>query len=202
MRPAIPLEIGVGHLEHVISIKILFMDNSSIRVPLLLIGIFFLTIFILGYLFLTNSETDEMPDEPIQEPIGIVDDQQQQQVVPISGVLTKTGSGWPTRDFLGDNDVKLVDEGALTYLIAEEKGPDGFIYQIFYFKDHSITISLLNEDLDFARSSAEIVLKKKLGLTDMEMCALAINVTTPRFVSNEYAGRLLGLSFCPNSVAF
>lgn len=176
------------------------MDNSSIRVPLLLIGIFFLTMFILGYLFLTTEDDPGTLIDGVPEPITTIDPDPQQQIVPIIGVLTKTGTVLSTRNFLDDTDVELLDEIAMTYKISEESGPGGIIYQIFYFQDDSITVSLLDEDLGFARSRAEVVLQNKLGLNKLEMCALIINVTTPRSVSGEYSGKNLGLSFCPDSV--
>jgi hypothetical protein len=79
------------------------------------------------------------------------------------------------------------------------------LFEIFFFGDYggSITVSLLDEDLRFARGRAEAVLQERLGVDGvLELCSYDIRVTTPLFVSEEYSGRNLGLSACPGSVQF
>lgn len=122
-----------------------------------------------------------------------------QGVTEIVGIMTKTGAQMQTRDFLADDDVVLFDEGAGTYLISEEQGVNNPLYQIFYFDGGGITISLQDEDLNFARARAETALQEKLGLSLLEMCSLQIRVTTPWSVSDKFSGRDLGLSFCPGA---
>jgi len=181
------------------------MDNSSSRTPLLLIGIFFLTVFIVAFLYFTAPELDEPtgpePAATTSTPAVIPN---QQQITPLSdeaAILTKSGSSINTRNFLKDKDVRLYDEGAKTYLLDESLGVDGPIFQIFYTSGGGITVSLLNPDLAFARNQAESALQKRLELPLLEMCALTIRVTTPMWNSEQMSGRDLGLSFCPGSVA-
>ncbi|MCA9359293.1 hypothetical protein KC926_03750 [Candidatus Kaiserbacteria bacterium] len=174
------------------------MDNSSIRTQLLLIGIFVLIVGILGFLFITAPEPVNIaPDGSVVNFDEIRNEQQ--EVTTIIGVLSKTGTQVKVRDFYGDEGVVLFDEKEKTYLIGEEKGANGPIYQIFYFAGGGVTVSLQNEKLNFARSRAEEDLQKKLGLSLLDMCSLSVRVTVPGFVSDDFSGRDLGLSFCPGS---
>lgn len=75
-------------------------------------------------------------------------------------------------------------------------------FQILYFPSESyFLVSLFVEPLGQTRREAEAALREKLGLSDADLCALHSDVTTSADVNEMYAGRNLGLSFCPGSVA-
>ncbi len=113
---------------------------------------------------------------------------------------TRTGQTVPVRDFKADSDVKTWYDQS-TYLIGNGKQNDSDAYQIFYFEnDQSVNISLLSEPLSSIRLIAEDQLTKRLGLSPAVLCTLNIHVGTPSFVSEQYSGSNLGLSFCPGNV--
>lgn len=173
------------------------MRNSSNLIPFLLIGIFFLTAVIIGYLFLTAEEPAPVEPSPTTSEFP---DGGEQEVVPVFGVQSRSGSIMQTRNFLEDEDVELVSESYDMYRIGSEQGAGGrLLYEIFYVKDGGITVSLLNEDLSFARGRAEEDLQETLDVSLLELCGMSIRVTTPLSYSEEYSGRDLGLSACPGS---
>lgn len=71
---------------------------------------------------------------------------------------------------------------------------------LFYPQNSGILISLLAEPLGAVRLAAEDALRAKLGLSDSQLCRLTVDVMTPGDVNFTYAGRNLGLSFCPGAV--
>ncbi len=179
------------------------MENSSIRTPLLLIGIFFLTVFIIGYLYYANSTVP-----PVVEPAPLsTDTEPQQEIVPVTTISTKTDTTFTTRDFLLDEDVELIDEKAQIYLIGSEEGVNGPLYQIFYFRTGgTVRVVLLDPNLSYVRARAETALQARLGLGLLELCAIKAAVMTPRSVSpdltgEDYSGIELGLPSCPGSIA-
>ncbi|HEX8591506.1 MAG TPA: hypothetical protein VF696_02025 [Candidatus Paceibacterota bacterium] len=79
-------------------------------------------------------------------------------------------------------------------------GSESDSYHILYYPEgHGFNITLLAEPLGETRRSAEAELRARLGLPDTSICKLAVTVNTVAFVSEIYAGRNLGLSFCTGS---
>lgn len=80
-------------------------------------------------------------------------------------------------------------------------GASDSTFQIVYFPEDSGFIVTLNaEPLGEARRAAEDALRARLGLSDTELCKLRADVGTTYSVNATYAGKNLGLSFCPGAV--
>ena len=74
-------------------------------------------------------------------------------------------------------------------------------YTIYYNQYSSVIfIHLYATPLGLMRQQAERKLKEILPLQDSEICEIDIAVTTNPFVDQEFSGRNLGLTFCPNAV--
>lgn len=63
-----------------------------------------------------------------------------------------------------------------------------------------LSVGLYEKPLAQSRLQAEEFLMNKFNLTAAEMCNLTYYVSTPYWVSDEYAGVDLKFSFCPGSV--
>lgn len=91
----------------------------------------------------------------------------------------------------------------ISYLAGEDAGGviAGTPYVIeFISSDYSFTIGLLQVPLGGTRKQAESDLMKQLGISAQEMCMLHYVVLVPFDISEQYAGRNLGFSFCPGAV--
>lgn len=74
-------------------------------------------------------------------------------------------------------------------------------FSIVYFEsENAFAITLLSLPLSSARSTAEENLLQQLGIAAQDACALAISVSVPYTIDDDYSGRELGLSFCPGAV--
>lgn len=74
-------------------------------------------------------------------------------------------------------------------------------FQIVYFpQDSGFIVTLNKEPLGEARRAAEDALRARLGLSNEDLCKLRADVGTTYSVSSAYAGKNLGLSFCPGAV--
>lgn len=122
---------------------------------------------------------------------------------PSAGKISITGQNnqiIEVRNFKDDVDVTNWYDPQV-FLIADGKNQDSDLFQIFYYDaDTSIGVSLLSQPLGDIRLVAEKQLKERLGLSENEICKMKINVSTPSFVSEQYSGQNLGLSFCPDAV--
>jgi len=121
-------------------------------------------------------------------------------VVPTEGTVLRDVSGnmVSVRDFISDHDVAVVDNGV--WLIDNENGVTGPLFQTFYFADGGIAITLLQEPLHTARQAAEAALVARTGLSEARLCDFDVRVGTPVSVSEVFSGRDLELSFCEGSV--
>lgn len=63
----------------------------------------------------------------------------------------------------------------------------------------SFIITLTEEPLGQARSDAEQFLLATLGLTQSQMCSLSYLIGVTKYVSEQYAGKNIGFSFCPGA---
>ncbi len=97
---------------------------------------------------------------------------------------------------------KTVDMGAgifsITTLENENPYPFGII---FNEKNGSFAIGLEKEPIAQSRLEAEAYLKSVLQISNDDLCTLNVFVGVPASVNQFYAGRNLGLSFCPGSVS-
>lgn len=82
-------------------------------------------------------------------------------------------------------------------LIAEDKG-----FSMIYSAEHnSYIVAITEAPLGANRQAAEKYLLTLLALDEASACQRNISVGVPAGVSPLYAGRELGLSFCPGAVA-
>jgi cytoskeletal protein RodZ len=84
-------------------------------------------------------------------------------------------------------------------------GSDTGNFQVLYFSaknggTEEFLISILSEPIGANRLAAEKELQQKTGLTNDQMCQLSdVEVYVDSGVNDSYAGRNLGLSFCPGA---
>ena len=70
-------------------------------------------------------------------------------------------------------------------------------FQFSYISNgESFIISILEEPIWENRQAAELSFLSNLGISQEQACKLTVSVGVPRWVSEEYSGRNLGLSFC------
>lgn len=115
---------------------------------------------------------------------------------------SQSGNYVETDDFISKPTTELIDDTAGVYRLAAENTPEGPLYEIYYYAGGSITVSLLDTNLKLARFLAIEKLKTVLGISDYDLCVAEISVTTNRYVSEDYAGKELGIEGCPGSVVF
>lgn len=116
---------------------------------------------------------------------------------------TKSGGVITVTDFKKDPETQSYPNNSLYYLSGGlTPSPTKTAFSIFYaVADKSFHITLLREPIRETRASAEQTLLKKLGITEVQACSLAIYVGVPISVNEYFAGRELGLSFCPGAEA-
>lgn len=105
-----------------------------------------------------------------------------------------------TLDFTKNPAVESNAQGA--YALAGGLRPSAATtpYSTVYFaKDQSFVVSLLQEPLGSNRLAAEEALQKQLGIDQGAMCQLNYLVGVPAAVNETYAGKNLGFSFCPGA---
>ena len=135
----------------------------------------------------------------------------QQQVTPIEQntatastvfINTKAGQPFETANFLSSAEVEQLDKDV--FLIKEAQSLEGELFQIFFYRGGGINISLLDPNLEFARSQAETALRQLIPESDMRLCSLVISVTVPGWLSQQtgtdHSGVDYGLSFCPTGL--
>jgi hypothetical protein len=158
------------------------MQNQLPIGSLALIGAFFLTVIVFGLLFLFSGREDPAALVPVVAHstgtggYGANLPELEGQ----AAVLTRSGRATYVRDFLSDPSVELVEPSTNTYLLAEEYGVNGRIYQIFHVKNGGFTLSLQDPNLAYARSRAEEKLLEMIPGTQLELCSYMIRVNTPR----------------------
>ena len=124
---------------------------------------------------------------------------------PVQYVKAQEGQILPVSNLTAQPGVQTLDDDL--FVLGEDDGAEQ--YSIYYYTDDNlIYIYLYSEPLETIRLLAEQTLVGKLrkpdgtSLTDKEICALDISVSTNEYVSRAFAGLDLGLSFCPGSVQF
>ncbi len=72
-----------------------------------------------------------------------------------------------------------------------------FYEMSYYPKDDGFIITLLDSDVEKARSTAEQDFLKLLNITEKQACTLKISIGVPYSVNKEYAGKDLKFQYCP-----
>jgi hypothetical protein len=181
--------------------------QSSIRIYLLLLGILLL-LAVVVVLFVGVNFTESVNESPIVDNSNRAEEGQQ-QIVPVevnidtASVLylnTRAGTPFPVKNFLRNVDTKTYDENV--FLIASDSGPNGALYEIFFYRGGSFGITLLDPNLEFARNRAEQAMRDLLEVSDIRLCSLIISMSVPQWLSQQlvvdYSGIDYGVSFCPN----
>ena len=92
--------------------------------------------------------------------------------------------------------------------VVEISGTSVFVrdtsqYTLIYFPAESAFLITLNDsNVHTARAVAEFELVDILGISQQDLCRLAIFITIPFDVSETYGGKSYSLSFCPNGDSF
>lgn len=175
------------------------LTNMNKKLLILTILAIIVLVLAVGYFFIVNSK--QSPDTGSEQfnngnSVSFPEDSTQEPVIVTPVVSVRSG-----RDFLQDDNVTMWYDDPDTYLVDGGESSEGVLFRIFYFPaDDSITVSLQGESLGVSRGLAEASIKERLALPEDVLCTLPINVTTPSWVSDDYSGLNLGLSFCPGSV--
>ena len=119
---------------------------------------------------------------------------------PIVFVRTVSGGRTPVRDFRKDQFVDAIADN--NYILRDTDSPSTATFEILYSdNDGGVIVSLREEPLRATRIIAEEAFLRHMGITREKLCGLSISVAVARDVNEFYAGRELGISSCPGSVA-
>ena len=107
----------------------------------------------------------------------------------------------PVRNFIKDLDtIPLAND---FYEVRYESDEGGDVGQIYYYSGAGNILILLDQNpLADSRVKMEEELKAMTELSEVELCDLDVVVTTDENINFEYAGKNIGLSFCPGSEQF
>ena len=127
-------------------------------------------------------------------------------------VATRDGGSLVVRDFM-NNGVTAADvqnpgtyylAGSIGYCLEDGRCPSGAPAERFKLAydapEQFFTIALTDEPLGMARKEAEAFFVEALGVPKEQVCALKYYIGTTSYVNEFYAGKNLGLSFCPGAV--
>lgn len=165
---------------------------------ILLIIIIITLVFILGFNFFQTPTSD------VKNPDTVLPDTEQ-VVTPLEphvpSLLNKSGNRVPVRNFIKDLDtIPLAND---FYEVRYESDEGGDVGQIYYYSGAGNILILLDQNpLADSRVKMEEELKAMTELSEVELCDLDVVVTTDENINFEYAGKNIGLSFCPGSEQF
>lgn len=111
-------------------------------------------------------------------------------------VPTLTGDVAIVKDLRIQNGAE--DIGDNNYIVGDTSSSP--LYELVIYDDRSYLISLNALPLAEARLRGERDLLGRLGISKEVACTLRVRVATSFDVSAAYAGKELGLSFCPGSL--
>ena len=157
---------------------------------------------VFAYLFLLRQV--ESPAEAVPVPganlfgFSVGEDREPQDTLALA---LDDGTSVAVPDFTKENQPEWAGESA-GYLVAGSETGDYLITYIMpdrFGSQAQFLVSLLTEPLGEARTEAERALAARLLLSEQELCALDVQVWTRTDVNDAYAGKDLGLSFCPGS---
>lgn len=118
-------------------------------------------------------------------------------------VAGQNGSAVVVHDFTKDPQTKADPNNAGQYYLTGDTDVVAGVtpYSIFFVEaNQSFNITLLKEPIKDIRIQAETELMQRLNITEAQACSLNYYVSVPAQVSEFYAGKNLGLSFCPGAV--
>lgn len=116
-------------------------------------------------------------------------------------LVLEDGSSVSIPDFTKIDQPEWAGESA-GYQVAGNADADFLITYIpadTYGSQAQFLVSLATEPLGEIRADAEAALRTRLSLSNQELCGLDVQVWTDDAVNAAYAGRDLGLSFCPGA---
>lgn len=120
------------------------------------------------------------------------------QEIPLSN---QTVQPFTVRNFLTDGGVNPDQDNPGYYFLGSSysDGEDSPYVITYQQQTNFFNIVLLKEPLKDSRAKAENYLAVVVGLSQDQMCALKYMVSTPQYVSDDYAGKDLKFSFCSGS---
>jgi len=144
----------------------------------------------------------------VREPEEVADAPKLASVPRDSGasVLLKTrdGKNVTVPDFTYTHPSVTYEETGLIYVFLTQT--DDLVekdsrYGIAYGSDSTFIIALLTPPLSESRAAAEAAFKDFVPLPDSVLCSLAVTVQVTDTIESPYAGKNVGLSFCPGALA-
>lgn len=96
-----------------------------------------------------------------------------------------------------------VEDTGMTYVYVtqnDDTTEQDARYGIAYASDSTIIIGLLAAPFAEARTAAESKLRVLIPVPDDILCTLKVTVAVPDTMEPRYAGKNVGLSFCPGAV--
>ncbi|TAJ15894.1 hypothetical protein EPO56_00530 [Patescibacteria group bacterium] len=173
-----------------------------------------------AYLFLSPSQKDGQNSNPnISNLFPFLRVQNNNTSTPVNTatstnqvpIALKGGGTLSVRNFLNDPDVRLTGTSTshAGYYILSSPYPEGVAiipgdedprYKISYFPfDNGFQIAILREPINEVRREAVVDLRDRLGLSNKELCDVAIDVVIPWWVNEQYSTPLPGIPGCKDS---
>lgn len=189
------------------------------KLILWIVGILFgaIIISVLWYALFTPKAAPQTTQPSVTLPTsgsvtpGMTSSATTSQGIPVITLSIQGGSTVVANDFI-HNGVTIVDgansgryllAGNLGYCLSDpQKCQAGSAknFNIFYNNaEQSFTIDLSEEPIGQARLDMEQFMLATLGITEQQMCSLNYYVGVTRYVSEQFAGKNLGFSFCPGA---
>lgn len=179
--------------------------SKKIKVVLFIIGIILLSILIFFVFFNKSTVTPIVKNNSSEQNTPSTTNSSSQKSTPAFSVPEKnsptmslsTTQGEIKTNNLYQNPVQIFapDNIAMTEVLF---GKNDDFSTSFFPQDQGFLITLLNSDLEKARTEAEGYFLQKLNITQSQACALKVTLNTPAFINQKAAGTNFGLSFCPN----
>jgi hypothetical protein len=147
------------------------------------------------------STTPGQGTNPFGTPAGSTPGATRASSTPTLLITTTDGNQLTVPDFTQENQPSTASP-VNGYRVAgsEIAGSGGAGFQVAYFPDQSyFDIAILAEPLGQNRFVAEEALRSRLGLSQTQMCSLNVKVFVLGEANETFAGRDLGLSYCPGA---
>ncbi len=171
--------------------------SQKIKIILFIIGVVLIGSLIFLLFFHKPTQTSNTTDDqnsqsstniqPAQPPVTFLIPE---KTAPTMTLQTKKGNLQTNN--LYQNPLEHLSHDGIVF----EKNNDAIAS--FFPQDQGFLITLLNSDLEKARTEAENDFLQKLNITKDQACTLKVTLNTPSFVNQKAAGTNYGLSFCPN----
>ena len=118
-------------------------------------------------------------------------------------IEAKDGKVVTVPDFTYGHPSVEVEDTGVTYIYVTQNDDQVELdsrFGIIYASDSSISVGLFTGPLEASRQAAEAKLREFIPLPDAILCTLNVAVRAADTIDARYAGRELGLSFCPGAV--